>query len=262
ARWADAVAAREPGGERRFVPVRLETTFAGTWEVPVGDNNKLALSAGLVEAADEVLAVPSPATAEVRWADGTTVAVPQLDAAATLAELRAEGGPCPDCAAVTPLRVTGARPTTTVVPTDQGDATVPAWEFGLEGTAVRLVRPAVAASAVTTLPPSEYPSTPFTPRVDEATVSPDGRVVTAAFVGGPESGPCATAHEAHAVESELAVVLVVVDAPAEAERAGAEPGAACTAIGYRRTARVTLSAPLGERTLLDVGPGTPIRTTG
>ncbi|GAA2643859.1 hypothetical protein GCM10010399_92280 [Dactylosporangium fulvum] len=44
-----------------------------------------------------------------------------------------------------PLQVTGARLSTARIQTTRGPATVPAWEYTLQGTAVRLTRVAVAA---------------------------------------------------------------------------------------------------------------------
>ena len=57
-RWADAVAAA--GGQSAFVPVGDLTAQVGDWEEAVGDNNKMALMAGLVEAAVSLSAETPP----------------------------------------------------------------------------------------------------------------------------------------------------------------------------------------------------------
>jgi hypothetical protein len=55
----------------------------------------------------------------------------------------------------TPLQVTGARLSTAKIQTTRGPATVPAWEYTLRWTAIRITRVAVDSSAevVVTLPP-------------------------------------------------------------------------------------------------------------
>src|SRR6266446_10111031 len=72
ARWAAAVEAA--GGRQDFVPTEGMTGQVGDWEVEVGDNNKRALMAGLVEAATQ-LPDDLPPNAEIRWNDGTTKTV-------------------------------------------------------------------------------------------------------------------------------------------------------------------------------------------
>jgi len=73
ARWVAAVAAA--GGQQDFVPTEGMTGQVGDWEVDVGDNNKPALMAGLVESATQ-LPDDVPPKAEIRWNDGTTKTVP------------------------------------------------------------------------------------------------------------------------------------------------------------------------------------------
>ena len=136
ARWADAVAAA--GGGSSFVPVGELTGQVGDWEPDVGDNNKSALMAGMVEAAVSLPADPPP-DGEVRWPDGTTTTVRLVSAPEALAGLKADaaGSACPDC---TTLQLTGARLTTAPVQTSRGPATAPVWEFIVRGTAVKVTR--------------------------------------------------------------------------------------------------------------------------
>ena len=65
--------------------------------------------------------------------------------------------------------------------------------------------------------------------------------------------PCGEDYTAEAVESDLAVVVVVARHPHAAPF-----GAACSAVGARRTATATLAAPLGDRAVLDLQTGTPV----
>jgi hypothetical protein len=73
------------------------------------------------------------------------------------------------------------------------------------------------------------------------------------FVGspGPASQPCGADYTAEAVESDLAVVVIVTE--------HRNPGlATCTAVGARRTAAVELASPLGDRAVLEVREGLPV----
>jgi hypothetical protein len=63
--------------------------------------------------------------------------------------------------------------------------------------------------------------------------------------------PCAADYTAEAVESDLAVVVIVV------AHANTTPGD-CPAVGKTRTATVTLDAPLGTRAVLEVTQGLPV----
>ena len=80
-----------------------------------------------------------------------------------------------------------------------------------------------------------------------------GTELTVAFVGAPDPGdkPCGEDYTAEAVESDLAVVVIVTRHPHVTV-------GACTAVGARRTATATLAAPLGDRVVLDLQQGTPV----
>ena len=64
--------------------------------------------------------------------------------------------------------------------------------------------------------------------------------------------PCGEDYTAEAVESDLAVVVIVARHP------HAALFEACSAVGARRTATATLAAPLGDRAVLDLQTGTPV----
>ena len=250
-RWADAVAAAGPSP---VVLVGELTGQVGVWEPAVGDNNKRALMAGLVEA-DASLPATTPPDGEVRWQDGTTAPVALISARQAVAAINA-GSPEPcgdDC---TPLRVTGARLTTGPIETSRGSATGPVWDLMVDGTAVTVTRVAIADAIAVELPAWNPDDPPVGVAIDSASVTGDGRQLTVAFVGAPLAGdqPCGEDYTAEAVESDVAVVVIVTRHP------HATIGA-CTAVGASRTATVTLAAPLGERTVLEVQQGGPVPVT-
>ncbi|WBB70795.1 hypothetical protein [Micromonospora sp. WMMD812] len=252
ARYDTAVAGA--GDSPRFVPVGELTGQLGDWE-PAHEDNKLKLLSGQVVAAGPLPDTPRP-TGEVRWVSGETKQVPLLSATATLDRLRAAGaGECPGCV---PMKVTAARATTVRIETSRGPATVPAWEYDLEETAVRLTRVAVADSAtVTVTPPSWDPHhAPGGLGIQSATITRPGTRLTVAFTGspGPASQPCGVDYTGEAVESANAVVVIVVEHRNRDDQV-------CPAIGAGRTATLDLARPLGERAVLEVQQGMPVPVT-
>ena len=85
------------------------------------------------------------------------------------------------------------------------------------------------------------------PPVESASVDSSGMTLTVSFIGAPDPGdkPCGADYTAEAVESDNAIVVIVY------EHRNVTP-AACTDVGYSRTAQVTLAKPLGNRTLIDL----------
>lgn len=204
-------------------------------------------------------AAPAP-TAQVRWRDGTTRSVPTVSAAQALADLTAaaDAGTAGGCGACPPLQVTAAQLTTTDVPTSRGVATVPTWEYTLRGTAVRITRIAVAASAAVTGTPAPWnPSDPPAGLpIDSASTKAGTRQLTVAFIGtpGPASHPCGADYTAAAVESANAVVVIVTEHPHASNEM-------CASIGTRRTATADLATALGDRAVLEVQQGLPVPVT-
>ena len=248
ARWADAVATA--GGQSPVVLVGEPTGQVGDWEAAVGDNNKPALMAGLVET-DASQPSVAPPDSQVQWPDGTVTTVPVMSAAQAVEAIQAgSSAPCGDCV---PLRITAARLTTGPIQTSRGPATGPIWEFTIQGTAVKVTRVALA-HPITVVPPPWNPSDPPVGlAIDSASGTVDGRELSVAFVGAPlpADQPCGEDYTAEAVESDLAVVVIVTRHP--------HPGSgACSAVGASRTATAELSAPLGDRTVLEVQQGLPV----
>jgi hypothetical protein len=248
-RWAEAVDAA--GGQQAVVPVGDLTGQVGDWELPFGDNAKMALMSGLV-AAESELTAPAPATGVVMWPDGRAATVPVLSAQAALAAIRssAEGGPCVDC---TPLDVMSATLASARIATTRGPATGPVWEFAIRGSDVVVTRIAIAnAVAVPTM--ADDPGGAVA--IDAATASVADTTLTVSFTGAPDPGsqPCGEDYTADAVESDLAVTVIVYRHP------NLTP-VACSLVGAVRTAGASLAKPLGDRTVLDLASGRPVPLT-
>ncbi len=249
ARWAEAVAAAD--GQHPFVPVGEMTGQVGDWENAVGQN-KAALYAGMLEAAI-TFSTETPPDGEVRWGNGTSHTVRTISAQQALEELRAARvQACPECVS---LQITAARLSTAQIQTSRGPALAPAWEFTIQGTAVRVTRVAISASDTITVtpPPWDPQDPPVGLWIQSATGTVGGRELTVEFIGAPRSGaePCGADYSAEAVESSTAVVVMVISHP--------NPfSGPCTAEGARRTARVELAEALGERTVLEVTQGLPV----
>lgn len=248
ARWADAVG-RSGGASITFVGDM--TSQVGTWENSVEDNNTAALMAGRVEAAT-ALPEDQPPREEVRWLDGSKVTVSVLSAVASLADLVDAGDPtaCPDCR---PLRVTDAQLATSLIETSKGPANVPTWVFSIAGSSVTVTRVAVDESVTVVPPPWNADDPPVGISVEAATGSMDSRKLEVSFVGTVkgQDEPCGANYTTEAVESTLAVVVIVT------EHRNPTPGD-CLLMGRTRTAEVTLKDKLGERAVLEIKQGLPV----
>ena len=247
ARWTDAVGGSKTG----LVVVGELTSQIGDWEEAVGENNKIALMSGQVRATSS-LAPTTPPRGDVDWPDGRSTTVELLSAHQALDQIViSAGSACSDCR---PLVVTAARLTSGQVQTSRGPATAPIWEFGIQGTNVKLTRVAVANTISVKPPPWDPNDAPEGISIDSATGNASAGQLTVSFVGAPDRGdrPCGADYRAEAVESQLAVVVIVV------EHRNPTPGA-CAAVGAERTAVVNLASPLGDRTVLEVKEGLPVR---
>jgi hypothetical protein len=243
-RWAQAV--RDNGGASiTFVADR--TSQIGSWEAAVGSNNKAALTAGAVESVAN-LSEDRPGRREVKWVDGTKLSVEVLSARQAFDELvESAAGECADCA---PLRVTEANLATGLVETSTGPAEVPMWVYSVRGSAVRITRVAVDGSVTVDPPPWDADDPPVGLSIDLALGEPGSKTLDVQFVGADDS--CALEYSAEAVESELAVVVIIEARP------GPDGTQGCRSVGRLRTAKVTLEAKLGERVVLEVRQGLPV----
>jgi hypothetical protein len=208
---------------------------------------KNAFGSGHFKLARTLPAGPLPGL--VRWANGRTLRLPLLTARAAFAELAVQR-PCGGPHACGQLTVTCAQPGAVTVRTSRGLASVPAWRFAVAGLGWRVSEVAVARNALAVLP--GYGPIPAagqnTPGVNALTaVSADGRTLTLSFIGSA----CDAAWGAYRYQSNATIVVGSLEKPS----AGNAP---CLAVGMPRTARVTLSRPLGTRVILDVASGLPL----
>ncbi len=243
-RWADAVRAN---GGASITFVGALTSTIGTWEAEVADNNEPALAAGLV---DVVTTLPEevPGRREVKWVDGTKLDVEVLSARQALAELVSSAGG--DCGGCEPLHMTEANLATGLVETSTGPAEVPMWVFSVRGTAVRITRIAVDGGVTVDPPPWDADDPPEGLSIDLAVGEPTSRELEVHFVGADDS--CGVEYDVEAVESELAVVVIVSPQNPARDEDG------CRLIGRLLTATVTLDAPLGDRVVLEGRQGLPV----
>ena len=242
-RWAAAVRAN---GGASITFVGEMTSQIGTWEEPANADNKIALLAGVVEAA-KALPEERPGRREVKWVDGTQVDVEVLSARQAFDELvGSASGECPDCE---PIVVTDANLATGLVETATGPAEVPMWVYSVRGSAVRITRVAVDGSVSVDPPPWDAEDPPVGLSIDLAIGEASSRELEVEFVGADES--CGIQYETEAVESELAVVILV-------DRRPGPDANGCRAIGRLTTAKVTLDARLGDRIVLEGRQGLPV----
>ena len=248
AHWSSAISSA--GGPVDFSPVGDLTGQIGDWEADIGDNNKMALGSGVIEAwAPLSNTVPSPG--KIEWSDGTTESAALMSAADALAAIRKDSvQPCPTCRA---LEVTTATLAARPIDTTRGKATVPVWTFTLAGTSVVITRVAVQRSVTVEPPPWDPTNPPVGISIDRAQISSDDMSLTVSFVGAPDpaSKPCGEDYTAEAVESDSAVVVIV-----HVHRNPTSGG--CSLVGFERFATARLAAPLAGRAVLEVGQGLPV----
>jgi hypothetical protein len=248
-RWAQAV--KDNGGSAITFTGAL-TSQIGDWESSVATKDRAALLGGAIVATSP-LSEDRPGKREVRWTDGPKVDTEVLSAAQALAALVADvDKPCRTC---TPLEVTAANLATGLTETATGPAEVPTWVFTIKGTAVRVTRVAVDSSVTLNPPPWNAKDPPEGISIDLAVGDAGSRTLDVEFVGAVKTAAdaCGADYNAEAVESELAVVVII--------HAIGHDGAApqlCRAMGKTRTATVSLSAPLGERVVLEGRQGLPV----
>ena len=250
-RWADAV--RESGGASIVFEGDL-TSQIGTWEAEASENNTAALIAGMVQSVTD-LSTERPSRREVKWLDEAKVDVNVLSAAATLEALVADGNDgCPDCE---PLRVTDATLATSLVETTRGPAEAPTWVYTVAGTSVRITRVAVDESITVHPPPWNADDPPSGVSIEWAQGAEDARRLEVGFIGARDDGPCAATYTAEAVESELAIVVIITGRPQDGVAGSPEPRL-CAAEGSMRTTDVRLADPLGTRAVLEIQQGLPV----
>lgn len=136
--------------------------------------------------------------------------------------------------------------------TDRGQEVLPAWQFTISGISGRVNVLAVAASA--RFWPSGLKQVSTGARAAQAGRS--GRALTLTVQGAQAgTGPCQATYSVRQQSSGHAVAIDVVARQHDSGQAG------CASVGYRVTLPVTLSAPLGNRVLVDAQTSAPIPVT-
>jgi len=221
------------------------TTQIGSWEPRNGANNKLALLSRVATLAPDVAktGTTGPTNGTVTFTDGTTRAVTLLDAQNTARLLISESGSPQPCDGCTPVVLTNPKRTTASVKTATGPATVPAWSFGVKGSAVRLVQASIDPAELL----QRVPGLPYGLGDAETTmhVESNGQL-TVHWTGAPsvaQAGGCGRDYRPVFAEGTDVVVLAFAELPSTAT----ETPKACNLAAYGRTATVWPPHPLGAR---------------
>jgi len=252
-RWAERVATA-PAGAIIFVG---DLTQGGGWTGDKANDDKMSFLSGLL-IANPALSDEIPAAGTASWPDGSTQQVALVSAAAALRGL-VEGASAGKCDGCQPIQVIGATLVLGKAETSHGPATVPQWQFNFvpaDTPIDPITRVAVAdAVAVSALEQEEASNSAPTRTIaiDAAYGQPDDTTITVSFTGSPDHGgsPCGADYTAEAVESDIALVIIV-------HSQGSVGIGACAAVGAPRVATATLAAPLGNRTILDAQNGAPV----
>ena len=242
----------------------------GSWEGPIGGNNKLALLGGQVRPGSDVAAQPRPAQRTITWANGQHRTIPTITATSAVAALVADGAnsSCGGCGPITALTLHDPKLTQQRIATAAGPATIPVWSFAVDGSTVRVTAAAIPRSLVLhpVLPGQTDQLWDGDPSIT-AHQSSDGSV-TISFIGGAAGiGPCGANYSARLLESTQAVVVVIDQQENQQTRPTLDtPSAAsavtgCDAVGHLRTVQVRTAKPLGGRPIIDGHTGRALPLT-
>ena len=120
--------------------------------------------------------------------------------------------------------------------------------------AVALAGPSASPSVQP--PPWDSSNPPAGSAIEAARGSESGTSLTVTFTGAgsPATEPCGADYYAESVESDRAVVVIVI----AQEHAAGE---ICPMVGRTRTATLNLAKPLGKRAVLEAKEGLPVPLT-
>lgn len=210
--------------------------------------DKAAFASGHLDLATQLPASgPDGPEGTVTWPDGSSAKRPLLSARQVFDGIVRNKSACQGADCNGRLRVTGVKAATRTLATSRGRATLPVWEFTIEGYAQPFAYPAVAPDQP---PRSDRPA----PRIDGVSsaggwngLSSDGLVLNV----GVSHGSCVKALPGQVYETKDVVVLI--------GRVGQLPkGTMCNADLRVTPVQFRLSRPLGTRTVLDAVTGDPM----
>ncbi|WP_277436741.1 hypothetical protein [Streptomyces sp. SPB162] len=153
------------------------------------------------------------------------------------------------------LRVTAVKAGTRTLATSRGRATIPVWEFTIEGYAQPFTYPAISPDQPPEGPQSGQPASGIeglAAGVGWNGISSDGLVLTTRVA----HGSCVDVLPGQVYETGNVVVLIGRVGPWRLPE-----GSLCDAALRTTPARFRLSRPLGDRTVLDVVRGNPLALT-
>ncbi len=233
----------------------------GGWNGDNADDLKMAFMTGRIEAAID-LSADIPPNGQIIWTNGSKQVVDLISAKDALTGLVAdvyEPGSCPAC---TPLQVVGAKLVSTSAATSRGDVNVPVWQFELSSdqTPIDPITFVAIKDAITATPMDLGRLTDSGGGLEMAYGDSQSSALTVTFVGSPwrRDNPCGADYTADAVESNLAVAVIIEEHHSALPLPVQVPPVGCPAVGFVRTASVALSEPLGQRTVLDVASAMPV----
>ncbi|WP_130494757.1 hypothetical protein [Motilibacter rhizosphaerae] len=235
----------------KFQVVDEQIRVLGTWATPTSPG-ATALTSGLVTYPATLPALPAR-MGTLSWQDGSTAALPVIDAATALSELQQPRTTTP--CSCRPLVLTDAKLEDIEVDTTRGPAQAPAWTFALPATDAapgQTLRVAVLAVSQTSVPLT-HPSLPPSPHINAARVVSGALTLSFPGFAKDASEQCGEDYTAVVIETPSTVMVTVhrhAGAPA--------PANASCKYGATRTATATLSAPLGGRPILQLSDGEPL----
>ncbi|MEU4541378.1 hypothetical protein AB0G15_41755 [Streptosporangium sp. NPDC023825] len=240
-RWQSS-AKREPWISG-FVPLR-NLTVEPDWErTPRWVGRSMINSAWKLESE---LSAETPAPAELRWNDGSTLSVPVLTATAAYAGLSRPKSfvdeECPAGKGCRPLRVIAVARGEATMPSSRGDVRVPTWDFTVRGVPKPFRRVAVDPAAM------GGPPRPPDDGIQEVRTY-EVRAPTELRLSYLH-GTCDTTYGSRVHETPRTVVVDV-----DVRRDDVE---FCTDMGKIDRIGVTLREPLGRRVVLDSSSGVPL----
>jgi hypothetical protein len=206
------------------------------------DASKIAFDAGAINVPETFPSGPP-----------TVGGLPLISARTAFAFFKSTAGKGPS--ATVDLNVRSVKLGTAVFETDRGYHTLPAWLFsfrGIQNPAAVLAVARAAFFSPTGLPPNGPPATLG------ARLSSDGRTLTVIFGGAPwGTGPCDLEYSLGSAVSKTGVALQL-----NARQVDKDRNAVCAMPGTGSQIVMTLSAPLGNRVVIDAANGAPVPVEG